>query len=120
MGDHTELRARFTAMHRLHRSAVRGWLRRSGVPERDIDDVAQEVWLSVWRRFGTCDHSRPSKPWLKTIAKRAARDFIRRASGRELLVGQGKLERTGSPCPTPEEEALSAQERAVLGTLLQE
>ena len=54
-------------------------IRRLGVNERDVEDVAHEVFLVVHRRLGSYDSSRALRPWLFGIAYRAASDFRRLA-----------------------------------------
>jgi RNA polymerase sigma-70 factor, ECF subfamily len=56
---------------------VSRWLRALGVPDADIEDVAQEVFLVVRRRLGDFDgHNVPG--WLYRIAGRQARQHRRR------------------------------------------
>ena len=55
-------------------------LRRLGVPSRDLEDVAHDVFLTVYRRMDDYDPSRPLRPWLFGIAYRTAcryRDLAR-------------------------------------------
>jgi RNA polymerase sigma-70 factor (ECF subfamily) len=61
-------------------------LRRLGIPERDLEDVAHDVFVIVYRRLGDYDRARPLRPWLFGIAFRVASEY-RRSSGnkRELL-----------------------------------
>jgi len=61
-------------------------LRRRGVRPEDVEDLAQEVFLVMWRRWADYDSARPLRPWLSGIASRVAHDFRRRA-GRELPIG---------------------------------
>ena len=37
---------------------------------RDVDDVLQDVWTSVWRKLWQLDDERRFVPWLRTIALR--------------------------------------------------
>jgi RNA polymerase sigma-70 factor (ECF subfamily) len=75
-------------------------LARHGVPRADIEDLAQEVFLVMWRRWHEYDAARPLRPWLAGIASNVARSHLRR-SGRETL--RGLIER-----PSPE---LSGEDR---------
>jgi RNA polymerase sigma-70 factor (ECF subfamily) len=61
--------------------------RRQGVPPAAIDDVVQEVLLTVHRARQTYDPARPFVAWLSSIAKRRAIDGLRhhwRQSKREI------------------------------------
>ena len=64
-------------------------LRRLGVADRDLEDVAHEVFLVVDRRLADYDVGRPLRAWLFGIAVRTASDYRRRASRRyETLAGE--------------------------------
>jgi RNA polymerase sigma-70 factor (ECF subfamily) len=61
-------------------------LRRRGVRSEDAEDLAQEVFLVMCRRWADYDTARPLRPWLSGIASRVAQDFRKRV-GRELPIG---------------------------------
>ena len=61
-------------------------LRRSGASPADADDLAQEVFLVVWRRWRDYDPERPLRPWLAGITFRVVHDHFRR-SRREVPSG---------------------------------
>ena len=50
---------------------------RGRVPDPDIDDVVQVVFLEVWRFRGRFDPSRSLEAWVLTIARRRAIDHLR-------------------------------------------
>jgi RNA polymerase sigma-70 factor (ECF subfamily) len=54
-------------------------LRRLGVREADLEDVAHELFLVVHRVYPTYDPSRPLRPWIFGIALRMASDYRRLA-----------------------------------------
>jgi RNA polymerase sigma-70 factor (ECF subfamily) len=51
--------------------------RRAGVRPDAVDDVVQDVLLTIHRALPTYDPSRPFLPWLRAIATRRAIDFLR-------------------------------------------
>jgi RNA polymerase sigma-70 factor (ECF subfamily) len=53
-------------------------LRRLGVREADVEDVAHDVFITVQRLLPTFEQSRPLRPWLFGIALRAAQNYRRR------------------------------------------
>jgi RNA polymerase sigma factor (sigma-70 family) len=53
-------------------------LRRQGVASADAEDLAQEVFLVMWRRWSDYDVDRPLRPWLGGIAYRLAHHYRRR------------------------------------------
>lgn len=75
-------------------------LARSGVPERDVEDVAQEVFIVLWRRWGEFDPSRPLRPWLSGIATRVAQSYFR-LHRRQII----------KPDLEPEDQAPAGEER---------
>jgi RNA polymerase sigma-70 factor (ECF subfamily) len=58
---------------------VLGVLRRSGVRPRDSQDLAQDVFLVVHRRWSDYRSELPIRPWLAGIAHRVARRHLGRA-----------------------------------------
>jgi RNA polymerase sigma-70 factor, ECF subfamily len=57
-------------------------LRRLGVPERDLDDAAQDVFVVVHRRLPSFEGGLSLRAWLFGIARRVALARRRRASQR--------------------------------------
>ncbi len=61
--------------------------RRMGVPPDRVDDVVQDVLLTLHRARATYDPMRPFLPWLRAIARRRAIDVLRthsRTAAREV------------------------------------
>jgi RNA polymerase sigma-70 factor (ECF subfamily) len=50
-------------------------LRRLGVQERDLEDLAQQVFLQVHGQLASYDDSRPLRPWLFAFAFHAASNY---------------------------------------------
>ena len=71
-------------------------LRRQGVGAHDAEDLAQDVFLVVWRHWSDFDASRPLRPWLAGIAARVAQDHLKRR-WREVPTGQLEAEDGGAP-----------------------
>jgi RNA polymerase sigma-70 factor (ECF subfamily) len=59
-----------SAIYQEHLDYVWHSLRRLGVPEKDVPDVAHDVFLTVARVLPTYDPSRPLRPWLFVVAFR--------------------------------------------------
>jgi RNA polymerase sigma-70 factor (ECF subfamily) len=79
-------------------------LRRLGVADRDLEDVAHDAFVAVHRHFAEWDRSRPAKPWLFAFAARTASDYRRRfGRTREILTAEGSL-----PDPPPSSPELRA------------
>ncbi len=49
-----------------------------GVPSNDVDDVAQETVLQMYRSLQRYDGGKPFLPWLRSIARHVTANFWRR------------------------------------------
>lgn len=78
--------ARFEAAYREH--FVFAWraLRRLGVPERDLNDATQDVFVVVHRKLPAFDFVRPLKTWVYAICLRVASERRRSAVQRNELL----------------------------------
>lgn len=89
-------------------------LRRHGVSPRDAEDLAQDVFLVMWRRWGDFDSTRPLRAWLAGIAFKVAHEHHKRSHRwwpRESLDPRDER-------PLPDEQVVSAYNRSlVLGAL---
>jgi RNA polymerase sigma factor (sigma-70 family) len=56
--------------------------RYQGVPPDLVDDVVQDVLVTLHRSLATYDAERPFAPWLRAIATRRAIDALRRRARR--------------------------------------
>jgi RNA polymerase sigma factor (sigma-70 family) len=73
-------------------------IRRQGVPPDRVDDVVQEVLLTIHRARATYDPTRPFLPWLRAIAHRRAIDALRshlRTAAREIFDEDAYLNHPG-------------------------
>jgi RNA polymerase sigma-70 factor (ECF subfamily) len=62
----------------LYRPLLHSWLRRQGAPASDLDDLTQEVLLSVVRSLPSFSHSGQAgafRSWLRAIACNRASDY---------------------------------------------
>jgi RNA polymerase sigma-70 factor (ECF subfamily) len=74
----------FDEVYRAQFGYVWRTLRRLGVPESDVEDLAHDVFVVVSRRLGEYEPHRPFKPWLFGIAFRLASESRRRVQRREI------------------------------------
>ena len=93
-------------------------LRRLGVHERDLEDVTHDVFVTVHKKLGDYDPTRPLKPWLFGIAYRVASDYRRLARHRrEVVTSMSSSEGGFEPAderPAADERYESAQSRALV------
>jgi RNA polymerase sigma factor (sigma-70 family) len=71
----------FAALVDAHQQAVRGFLRRFAGHWADADDIAQEAFVTAWRKLGRFEGRSSFRSWVSGIGFRIARD-ARRAHGR--------------------------------------
>ncbi|MCA9654820.1 MAG: sigma-70 family RNA polymerase sigma factor [Myxococcales bacterium] len=62
----------FRCVYAEHYDAVWRTLRALGVPEAQLDDATQDVFLVVHRRLPTFDHAAPVRSWILGIARKVA------------------------------------------------
>jgi RNA polymerase sigma-70 factor (ECF subfamily) len=87
-------------------------LRRLGVPPRELEDLAHDVFLVVHRRLREYDPSRPIRPWLFGIAFRIVSDYRRSArASREVL--EDTPEATDR-APSADDQVAAAEARALV------
>lgn len=68
----------FTALVKRHQSAVRAFLSVRLSDPSEAEDLAQEVFLTAYRKLSECDSSRPLLPWLRGIAQNLLRNHLRK------------------------------------------
>src|SRR5215475_2610246 len=64
----------------LYRPLILGWLNRQGVPARDLEDLSQDILLSVVKHLPTFQHSGRRgafRSWLRTIVCSRSTDYWR-------------------------------------------
>jgi RNA polymerase sigma-70 factor (ECF subfamily) len=89
----------FDALLTRHESSVLRVLRLLGVPSRDREDVAQEVFIKVFRHLKGYQRGRSFGGWLYRVSVNAASDYRVRAlrTGREETAwNEGHERRAGS------------------------
>jgi len=99
--------AAFQRLYAEHIGRVRAYLRRCGFPAADVDDLAQDAFLRVFRSLATYDPSRgPLRPWLATVVRNVARKhWARRAEPVPFdpELAEAMLEAPDNPGPSAEE-----------------
>src|SRR6516165_4662970 len=75
----------------LYRPLIIGWLNRQGVPAVDLEDLSQDILLSVVKHLPAFEHSGHRgafRSWLRTIVCNRTTDYWR-ASGARKQAGGG-------------------------------
>src|SRR5215471_18671152 len=77
----------------LYRPLIIGWLNRQGVPARDLDDLSQDILLSVVQHLPNFQHSGHRgafRSWLRTIVCSRTTDYWRAIdAGTQAQGGSG-------------------------------
>jgi RNA polymerase sigma factor (sigma-70 family) len=67
------------------RAVARSRCRSLGAPESEVEDIVQEVLLTLHLKRGTWDRSRPIGPWVAAITRNKLIDILRQR-GRHISV----------------------------------
>lgn len=113
-------RGAFRALFMAHRGQVARLLMRL-VPQHEVEDVAQEVFLQVHRSLDAFRGDARFSTWLYRLTLNVARMHLRRQKSRPKLAFAGADEagRLEQPAPeTPAHEAERRERVAALGRLL--
>jgi RNA polymerase sigma-70 factor (ECF subfamily) len=94
----------------LYRPLLRAWMARSGVPPSDVDDLAQEVLLVVFREIAEFEWRGQGafRAWLRTILAHRVRDYFRGQKYQPTATGDSDFLRRLDELESPE-SALSRQ-----------
>lgn len=117
MEEELERHGAFGEVYRANFRHVWHTLRRFGVRERDLEDLAHDVFIVAHGRLHTFDTNRPIGPWLSGIAWRLASDYRRSARYRLEVVGHTReptARRLG-----PDQEAAASEARDLVGRALE-
>jgi len=94
---------------RLYGPLVDRWCRNASVPPDAIPDVAQEVFLAVFRRVNRFDPDVPNatfRGWLWTVARSRIVEYYRKRNGDEVAPGGSsalaRLQSVADPVPVHE------------------
>ena len=109
----------------LYRPLIIGWLNRQGVPAVDLEDLSQDVLLSVVKHLPTFEHSGHRgafRSWLRTIVCSRTTDYWR-AIGASTQASGGSgataaLQQIADPDSDLNRQWDEEHDRYVLGCLL--
>ena len=98
----------FEALFRVHQRAVYGWILRIVRDAGVAEDLALETFVRIYRAHARLDPARGFEGWARTIATRAALDWMRSTRAEKTLT----MEMTEDPrAPQAGDAALSAEIR---------
>lgn len=82
MTSDIDRKRRLAALFEAHYDYVYHSLRRLGVYPSDVEDVAHDMFLTVYTKLDQLDEARSARPWLFAFAARFASDYRRLARHR--------------------------------------
>ncbi len=115
----------FDEIYRSHVSFVWRICQRMRVPEMNIDDAVQDVFIVVHRRLVDFDGSVPLRAWLYGIVSRVVADHRKRFRRKESAVSPMDSERNlgvetfASSLPAPERSLEASQALGLVEQLLE-
>ena len=71
---------------------IRAYIAGMGVPRHDVDDIAQDVYVELYRFFDRIPAEVHPKQWLKGIARNLCLNYFRRTSRRNRLQREALVE----------------------------
>jgi len=82
----------FAAVVADSQAHVRAYIAGLGVPRHDVDDIAQDVFVELYRFSDRIPPNIHVKQWLKGIARNLCMNYFRRTSRRQRLQREALLE----------------------------
>lgn len=82
----------FDTIVRETQAHIRAYIAGMGVPRHDVDDVAQDVYVELYRFFDRIPPEVHPKQWLKGIARNLCLNYFRRTSRRSRLQREALVE----------------------------
>ena len=112
----------FEALYRQNFAFAWRSLRRLGVPERDLGDAAQDVFLIVYRKFGQLDQQRSLTSYIYAVCLRIASERRRSAVQRHehLAEDADRVDQREVAATHDLEREQLAERRALLEAALNE
>jgi RNA polymerase sigma-70 factor (ECF subfamily) len=108
----------FEAVYDAWFHEISRWVRAFGGLDADLDDLVQEVFLVVRRKFGNFD-GKNLPGWLYRITQRTVSDYRRRAWFRRFFQAKRQmLEQVVDPAPDPESHANTRDAQRIMVRLL--
>lgn len=82
----------FDAIVRETHPHIRAYIAGMGVPRHDVDDVAQDVYVELYRFSHKIPENVHPKQWLKGIARNLCLNYFRRQGRRQRLQREAMVE----------------------------
>ena len=102
----------FEAILTRHQARVMRMLRLLGTPRSDRDDLAQDVFVRVFRHLSGFNRNRAFEPWLYRITVNVAHDHRKRQrrSKEDPVADPRELDDVAAGEPTPDDRAMATDQ----------
>lgn len=99
----------FAAFVDAYKAPVRAFVRRSGVPASDCEDVFQDVFIKIHQNVDRFEAERELHPWVFTIVVNTTRSYFRRAERRAISIELAPMAAMESHGPSAERTCVARQ-----------
>ena len=84
--------------------------------EEEARDLAQEIFIRIYRRLSSCSNDETFVPWMLSVARNAAVDRLRRMKTRPQAIGEPveELVHLAATGPDPAEEVVASEQRRLV------
>lgn len=106
------------ALFQEHGRFVFRLLRRLGVPDADVDDVFQEVFVIVHRKLATLDPTVSRRAWTYGVSVRCAANYRKRQRARREVATEEMADRPDERLVMPGEVIDARKAKDILGQIL--
>lgn len=107
-------RSDFDTILRQTQVRIRAYIAGMGIPPHEVDDVAQDVYLQLYRNLDKVPEEVPVERWIKGIARNLCLNYIRRSARRGRLHREALIEILANTRTRLER---SGQQRAIYAAL---
>lgn len=101
----------FVRRHQQRVFSIAGTYTRN--PE-DTRDLAQEIFIKLYRNLHQCRDDRMLVPWMNALARNTSIDYLRRMHRHSIYYDDVYESNVSTPAPTPEEICLVSNQRELL------
>ena len=110
--------ADFLELYEQYFPLIRRWAARLGVPQHSLDDVVQEVFLTLYGRLDDFEGRSSLKSWIFSVTFRVVRNFRRRRSTRPAGDDESEVDAIAAEGVHPEAAATQSEAITLLQSIL--
>ncbi|MBX3212826.1 MAG: RNA polymerase sigma factor [Labilithrix sp.] len=116
--DTSEESTDFLGLYERYFPLVWRWAARLGVPQHSLDDVVQEVFLTLYKRLDDFEGRSSLRSWIFAVTYRVVSNFRRRRSSRPAGDGDAEVDAIAAEGVHPEAAATQSEAMTLLQSIL--